>query len=165
MLVFKEIKPPKMKTDVFRLEFLNMVHKAEREIKKEFQQTVEDWDHDVTFESIISLKSGPSVYVYTNDQIYQWVNDGTADHDIDAAEDDMLQFPIGYTAKTVPGVLQSNAGGEFGPVVKRQHVHHPGFEARNFDELIEKDFRPRFKRMAEEAMRNAARKCGHSLES
>lgn len=164
MLVFKTVKPKKIKEEAFRLEFLNAVHKAERGIKKDFQQTVEGWEHKVVFDSIISLKGGPSVYVYTNDQIYQWVNDGTSPHDIPPRnENGFLTFQVGYTSKTVPGQLKTRKGGKYGSYTRRKVAHHPGFEARDFDKMIEEIWRPKFKELAHEAMRNAARKCGHSI--
>ncbi|HKZ42221.1 MAG TPA: hypothetical protein VJ044_14760 [Candidatus Hodarchaeales archaeon] len=161
MIAWKAVKPAKLKEDVFRLEFLSAVHKAEREIKKRFQGTTKGFKHEVIFESLISLKGGPSVYVYTNDQIYQWLNDGTPPHDIPAKDDGLLSFQVGYTSKTVPGSLTTRAGSKFGPRIRKKIVHHPGFEARDFDKMIEEEYRPRFKKLAEEAMRNAARKCGH----
>ena len=163
MIVWKAVKPVKLREDVFRLEFLSMIHKAEREIRKEFVKTTEGFEHEVVFESLISLVGGPSVVVDTNDQIYRWLNDGTPPHDIPAGDGGFLTFQTGYTSKTVPGSLNTRAGGSFGPKRRAKVVHHTGFEARNFDSMIEEIFRPRFKRMAEEAMSNAAKKCGHYI--
>jgi hypothetical protein len=164
-LLFKQIKPSKLRIDAFRLEFLSMVHKAEREIIKDFKKTTETWNHKPEFESIISLQGGPSVFVGTDDEIYGWVNSGTPAHDIPTGTsgNTMLVFQPGFKPKTKANFIGSVPGGKFGNYVRRKSVRHPGITARNFESTIYEMWEKKFKRMAEEAMRNAARKSGHGV--
>lgn len=160
-LVFKAVKPKKLKVDAFRLEFLTMLHKAEREMKKDFEKTTSTWDEDVEFESQISLKGGPTLLVGTDNETYALVNDGAPPHRIYPKRKKSLQFQTGYKPKSSPGVIGAVQGGKFGETVKRAFVNHPGHEARKFDITIQKMWKKKFKRMAEDAMRKAARKSGH----
>jgi hypothetical protein len=164
MIVWKSVKPTKMKDDVFRLEFLYAVHKAEREIKKDFQETVKTWDHEVTFESIISLKGGPSVFVGTDNELYAIVSNDAAPHDIPKSGEAMMVYQVGYIAKTTPGVIGSKKGGKFGSYTRRKVVHHPGHVGRHFDALIQKKWEPKFKDMMHDAMKTATEKSGHGVK-
>lgn len=165
MIIFKTVKPSKMKVDAFRLEFLTCVHKAARGIKKDFQSTTDTWEHKPVFEEMISLKGGPSVLVATDDQIYNWVDNGTdGPYPIPPKDPNgVLVFNVNFTAKTIPGVIGSRPGGKYGPKRKHKAVMHPGIEARHFDKDIQKMWQPKFKRMAEEAMRIAVEKSGHKI--
>lgn len=167
MIVFKAVKPTKLKQEAFRIAFLSMMHKAERDIKKDFQATVATWEHKVEFESMVSLSGGgPTVVVGTNDQIYSYVNNGTPEHDIPVSDPDgQIMYEIGFTPKTVPGVIGSGQGGKFGPKHKHgQMVHHPGIvEPRKFDEAIQEKWQPIFQTRAEQAMKEGAKNSGHGI--
>lgn len=169
MIVIKQIKPSRLKDDVFRLEALSGIHKAERGIKKDFEATQETWEDEdkAKFDSIISLQSpGPTVVVAPNANADIWimVNEGTPEHDIAPKNaGGFLQFQTGYDAKTSPGVIGSVQGGKFGPTIRKRIVHHPGFAGRHFDKAIQKKWTPMFKRIMEDALRNAVAKCGHGV--
>lgn len=160
MITWKVIKPTAMKQDEMRLAMLTMVHKAAREIKKDFIKTTDTWEHKPKFEEMISLKGGPSVFVGTDDEIYNWVNNGTKLHNIYPVNYPYLYFEEGFKPKTTPGVIGSVQGGKFGP----KHKHGPvqqHIEVRHFDEDIQDDWKDKFKCMVEEVMREAAQKSGH----
>jgi len=56
-----------------------------------------------------------------------------------------LRFQSGFTPKTTPGSLRSNAGGgSFGPKVVAWGVIHPGIEPRGWSKMIRKLLYPRF---------------------
>ena len=162
-IVFKAIKPTTLRKDAFRLEFLSMMHKAEREMIKDFRLTAETWEHKPVFQSQISLIGGPSLLVGTDDEIYGYVNNGTPSHVIQPKLASVLSFQTDFTPKTVPGVIGSKSGGKSGPRRRAKAVQHPGFEARKFDDTIQKKWKPIFKDRSHEAMKKAAQKSGHGV--
>lgn len=164
----KAIKPARLKEQVFRLGMLNALHKAAREIKTDFQETVKTWDHPVTFQMVVSLTGpGPVALVGTDDLIYKFVSGGTKKHDIWAgfytgkSEHKSLSFQGEYRAKTTPKVIGSTAGGSSGPWRHTPYVMHPGTKAREFDEEIQQVWKSKFKTQMEAAMRKAARDSGN----
>lgn len=168
MLVFKAIKPKRLREKEMRLTLLNAMRKAGTQVRKEFERTTKTWEHKPKFVEIISLTGpGPTILVGTDDKVYQWVDKGTKPHEIWAgaytgkSAAKALRFQGTYTAKTVPGVIDARNGGSSGDVIVRPFVHHPGTEARGFDEKIQKEWEPKFKRLMEDAMREAAKESGH----
>ena len=164
----KLIKPSTLKVDAIRLAFLNAIRKQATEIKKEFEKTTATWKTDVEFEQAISLKGpGPELLVFTDNEIYGYVNNGTEEHIIQPKRAKALAFQWGgkgsYTPKTTPRVIGSKRGGPSGPMVSRAWVLHPGSEGRHFDDEIEKKTRPQFKRAMEKAMSDARKKSGHAI--
>lgn len=170
MIVWKDIKPQRLKDKRIRMVFLNAMRKEGTQIKHDFQRTTKTWEHKPKFEVEVSLSGpGPVVMVGTDDKIYGYVNEGTKPHLIMAgiytgkSKKKVLAFPEGYTAKTVPGVLDAKDGGPHGDVILRPYVHHPGTEARRFDEEIQKLWEKRFKRDMEEVLGEVAKESGHAL--
>jgi hypothetical protein len=104
------------------------------------------------------------VLVGTDDEIYGYVNEGTKPHTIWAKNARTLAFPSAYTPKTRPGHMTAGSGGASGPTVFAAEVHHPGTEARNFDKAIQKEWKPKFKRLMEQAMKTGATASGHGME-
>jgi hypothetical protein len=172
MLVFKTVKPKRLKDKAIRLTLLNAMRRAGTQVRKEFEKTTKTWDEKPKFETAVSLTGpGPVLMVATDDKVYNWVNNGTnvgkpkypiiAGYWTGKSQARALRFQGTYTAKTVPGVIGSRNGGPSGDVVTRVMVMHPGIEPRHFDEDIEKLWQPRFKRLMEEAMKDAAKESGH----
>jgi len=168
MLAFKAIKPKRLREKEMRLTLLNAMRKAGTQVRKEFERTTKTWEHKPKFVEIISLTGpGPTILVGTDDKVYQWVDKGTKPHEIWAgaytgkSKAKALRFQGTYTAKTVPSVIDARNGGKSGDVVMRPYVQHPGTEARKFDEQIQKEWEPKFKRLMEDAMREAAKESGH----
>ncbi len=164
----KLIKPKALNKKGMRLALLNAIRKQGTVIKKEFEKTTATWEKPVKFEQITSLRGpGPELLVFTDNEIYGYVNDGTRPHPIFPKKAKALRFQWGgkgsYTPKTAPRVIGSKAGGSSGPIVHRPYVQHPGTEGRHFDEEIEKLMRPRFKRAMEKAMGDARKKSGHAI--
>ena len=107
-LLIKEIKPSKLKVDAIRLELLNEMRKVGTEVKKDFEKTTKTWKHKPKFVQSISLKPpGPELFVYTEDEIYMFVDEGTKPHLIFAgiytgkSNKKALAFPSKFGAKTL----------------------------------------------------------------
>jgi len=166
-IVFKEIKPPRLKDDALRLELLNAMRAAGTQIKKDFEKTTATWKRKPKFEMLISLTGpGPVVLVDTDDEIYGYVSGGTKPHPIFAgiytgkSNKKALAFPRISSPKTYPGHIGSMKGGSWGKVV-RPYVNHPGTKARKFDEVIQKRRQKWFKGEMEKAMKKAAKSSGY----
>lgn len=158
MLVFKPITPKKLNSDAMLKALLKEAEKVANDIELDFEATVATWDHKVDFEKIVDVdNNGISVLVGTDDEIYSYVNDGTEEHLIFPVKAKVLAFQEGYRAKTVVGQEVARQGGPYGDVVFRDGVLHPGTDARNFDEEIEKKWKPRYKKRMEQAMKDARR--------
>ena len=166
LVVWKGVKPAKLKQDTFRLAALNAMRKMAREITADFQKTTATWEHKPVFEQVISLAGGgPQVLVGTDDEIYRYVDEGTKPHDIVPKHPGgILVFPGTFTSKTMPGVIGSRAGYKGGEIIKRPRVHHPGTEARRFTEVIKGKWESRFKSDMEDVMKAAARDSGHGVK-
>jgi hypothetical protein len=169
-LLYKGIKPQKLKTADLRLSLLNEMRKVGTEIKKDFEKTTATWQHKPKFETVVSLmQPGPTVLVGTDDEIYGYVSKGTKPHPIFAgiytgkSNKKALAFPSKFSPKTRPGVIGSTAGSRGGDMVVRPYVQHPGTKPRNFEEAIEKIWKKKFKKRMEAAMREVAQKSGYGL--
>jgi len=164
VVLFKEIKPSRLRVDVLRLELLNAIRKVGRATRREFEATTKNWKHQVKFEMLISLKDGPTALVETGDEIYGYVDQGTRPHTIRPKKPGgVLAFPSVSVPKTRPGSLKSGRGKRGGPTVFTREVRHPGGKARGFSKQIKKKMLPRFKREMERAMVKAAKKSGHAI--
>ena len=173
-IVGKVIKPAKLKEDALRLKLLNAMRKGGRGIRRDFEKTTKTWHHEVTFDLEISLTlPGPFVMVATDDQIYNWVVRGTGERGGGSAyeiwpgaytgksDKKALAFSSQFVPKTQPGIIGSNPGFVGKRDVVVPYVVHKGIEPRNFDKIIQRDWEPKFKRLMESAMREAARASGH----
>lgn len=170
MIVWKLIKPSRMKIDSFRLRMLSEARKAGNEIKRDFEKCVATWDDKPKFAVEVSLTGpGPIVEVWTDNKAFQYVNEGTKEHDVWAgyytgkSEHKVLVFQEDYKAKTSVGVIGSTAGGPSGKLIYRPFVHVSGIEARHFDKAIAKVREPWFKRQIEQAMREWVAQTGYQL--
>jgi hypothetical protein len=163
VILFKPIRPKRLREKEMRLELLSAMHKVGREIKKNFETTTATWEHKPKFEVIISLMHGPEVFVWTDDEIYNYVSGGTDEHIILPVDAKALRFREGFIPKTKPGRLISIAGAQFGKVVMAAGVIHPGTEPREFDKLIKQKWEKPFKARMVTAMREAAKKSGHGM--
>lgn len=163
-LVWKAIKPQRLKDKSFRLTIINKARGVGNAMKKDFEATTKSWKHKPVFTVDVSTKGqGPAILVGTDDEIYRYVNDGTKPHPIFPKRAKVLRFQGGYSAKTSPGVIGSGSGGASGPTLFRPYVQHPGTEARNFDEVIAKKWQSRFRQEMEAAMAEATRESGHAI--
>jgi len=170
-VLWKEVKPSKLKQGVFRLEWLNALRKAGIVIKNEdFGAITATWRHKPIIEVVVSLSgAGPTLLVDSSDKIMNMLNSGTKRHPIFAgiytgkSSKKVLAFASSSSPKTTPGVIGSTAGSRGKVDTFRPYVDHPGTEAREWDKAIAKKRKKWFNRQMEAAMRKAAQKSGHSL--
>lgn len=161
--IFKVIKPSRLREDAMRLALLNGMRRMGTKIKQDFEKTVATWKNKPKFEVLVSLtKPGPTVVVDTNDPIYRYVSEGTKPHVILPKRAKALAFKGTYTAKTVPGVIESRAGGSGGADVFSQGVLHPGTKPRRFQKLIADKWRKAFRSEMEQVMREVRKESGHA---
>jgi hypothetical protein len=176
--LLKKIKPGTLKKDAFRLEFLSGLHETERGIIKNFKETTKTWTGaKPEFDAIITLQDpGPALFVGPtgNDkgvQKYRWLNDGTRKNypipKYPKKGGKRLAFmTTGFSPKTRVRTIGSTAGSKAGPPMAFPvQVIHPGIEAREFDNEIGKLWKPRFKKIMQEALKRGVKKSGHALAS
>jgi hypothetical protein len=169
-LLFKQLKPSTLRQDKMRLALLNGMRVVGRDVRKDYKRTTKTWEHQPEFEIVISLAGGgPTALVATDDEIYRYVDEGTKKHLIWAgiytgkSDKKTLRFPGTFSAKTIPGVLDSRPGRRGGETVHTPYVQHPGSKARRFTRTIEKIWKPKFKRYMERTMRDVRRASGHAI--
>lgn len=130
--------------------------KEARATKRDFEKTTATWQRDVDF-IIEETRFGANVY--TNDDIYGYVDKGTPPHEIRPKNASVLRFTPGSTAKTRPNVIGSGAGSPgTPPAVFSQVVQHPGTKARRFTQTIQKRSEKRFASNFNHALAKMARK-------
>lgn len=167
---WKVIKPKAFNAKAFRDNFNRAMKKTADDMEKDFKRTVKTWEHKVNFKKEMEASAHSiSVHVSTDDPIYRYVNEGTKPHDIWAGAytgksgKKALAFPGTFSAKTAPGVLDAKGGSSGGGTVHTPFVSHPGTEARKFDEVIERKWRPLFADRMGEAMSKAAVESYHGI--
>lgn len=161
---FKAIKPRKFNDAEIKRQLRNAVFRVGRAVKRDFESTVATWDDKPKFSLLTSVRKGSDIgfFVGTDDQVYKWVNDGTAEHIIPVGSAGFLAMPESYTAKTSPGVIGSSGGGESGDTsIVPVDVIHPGIQARAFDKVIAAKWEKRWKRAIEEAIHSGVAASGH----
>jgi hypothetical protein len=95
--------------------------------------------------------------IEVDNAIYGYVSGGTRPHIIRAKNAKYLAFGSAFTPKTRPGTLTSGSGSR-GPVdTFVTQVHHPGTEARDYDEqaakIAQRDYPARMLKAVKEALR------------
>lgn len=110
------------------------------EIRLEFEKTVESWNEKPEFK----VETAQNVrQIYTVNEIYTYVNDGTKPHEILPVRAHALRFITGGSPKTVPGFIGSGSGAVGSETVFSRGVNHPGTVARDFDVAIQEEWTER----------------------
>jgi len=136
---------------------------------KEFKKVVADWEHKPRFAARKYVNKGAiEVAVYptgTNKKIWRYVSEGTKPHTIRPKHAKALRFqwggPGSYKPRTTVGPPPTFGGPgavSGGKRVAFKQVIHPGIEARNFERHIADQYRPKFRREIENALRRGARR-------
>ena len=170
-ILVKKIKASRLNEAAMAQAITAGMQEVGKEMKKEFEKTTRTWKNKPDFEIIEAITPNlgkVEVGVFTDDEIYGYVNDGTEPHIIAPKKaGGKLAFkwagPGSYKAKTSPRTISSTSGGSSGGTVVLPYVFHPGTEAREFDETIAEYMQPRFKRTMEKAMSRAAKASGHKI--
>lgn len=125
-------------------------------IRTDLQKTTRTWKHKVLFTIKIDKSGGGEVTVYTDNEIYGYVNYGTKPHIIRPRNAKRLAFYTPFKAKTRVRFLGSGNGLRGKNLVLSQEVHHPGTEAREWDVVIAEKWQPvhaaKMKRRIEQAV-------------
>jgi hypothetical protein len=155
VVVFKEIKPKRLKEKALIASLLKGIKETGEEIKLDYGKTTKTWRNKPVFEILSDLNpKGPEVLVGTDSLIYKFVDEGTSVRYALMTSD--------FQAKTTPGIIGSK-GGRGGVVYVDKRRQRPGIKARKFSPIIQKKFQPRFKRRMEQAMKAGRKKSGHAI--
>lgn len=100
----------------------------------DFKTTTQTWKHKVAFQ--IDKGRPDRRVVGTDDEIYGYVTEGTRPHIIVAHGKALAFFGGKFRPKTRVRTIGSNKGSKGGAVIFRKMVHHPGTDAREFEEAI-----------------------------
>lgn len=172
VMFWRSIKPNKLKDKQIQRKIRNAVLRVGRGILRDYQKCTQTWSQQPLFVFTRDLSHDPiAFFVGTDDQIFKWVDKGTAtgrekgggkNYDITPKVQKALSFQPDFFPKTFPGRLGSRSGGKSGEPIARLFVSHPGIEAREFTTIIEKKWRPRFVKAMEEAIKSGIRESGHA---
>lgn len=107
-----------------------------KSVRTDLQKTTRTWKTKVLFTIEIGKDGTGSATVYTNNEIYAYVNYGTKPHIIRPRNGRFLTFYTPFKAKTRVRFLGSGNGSKGNNFVLTKEVHHPGTEAREWDIVI-----------------------------
>lgn len=138
------------KTDFASKKWLDSIARVQRTnsvpvLRKLFKETVFGWSRKPDFgwsqsksASEITIRMYPTG---PNAEIWALVSAGAPRHTIQPQKPNgILSFRPGYRSATKPGTLKSSRAYRSGKPVIAKVVDHPGFEGRNFPELIAQKF-------------------------
>lgn len=135
-----------------------MQTKTAPDLKRMFGLTVQGWQGKPNFLQKFTNRAGyVSTTVWpsqgnTEGKKYTIVNNGSGPHTIVPRKARLLRFQPGYRAGTRPRVLGSRAYSRFGNFVSSRGVHHPGFDAREFDAEIAEQYADTFAKDMQDAI-------------
>lgn len=130
------IMPDLSKIDPAKIEAAvkKALEESAKKAQKELESTASTWRHRPSF-VVVPVADG--LVIGTDDEIYEFVDQGTRAHLIKPRRAKRLKFFTGGSPKTSPGVIGSRSGspGSQGPIYAKG-VRHPGTKARGFTEKI-----------------------------
>jgi hypothetical protein len=155
------------KKDLTKKKWLDAIASKQRAqslpiLRELFRKTVFGWSQKPDFSwsqaktadaiTLTIYPSGPGADKWT------LVNQGSPAHDIYGKNQFLMSFKPGYRAATRPGSLQSSRAYRSGKTRQAQHIHHPGFVARNFTGLIVEAYASRYTSDMQAAITEVARR-------
>lgn len=133
----KSIKPKASSMDVDKIR--RVVREALEEtselVLQDYVATTATWNNKPSFQR---NPTADGVDVYTDSEIYEWIDKGTPPHDIAPVRTTRLRFGVNSGPKTTPGNIMSGAGRAGSPIVFARRVRHPGIRPRLFTKIINK---------------------------
>lgn len=126
-----------------------------RGMRKDFEKTTRTWKHRVIFTIQINVNDTALAMVYTDDDIYNFVNGGTRPHIIKPRKAKFLAFGVPFKAKTRVRFLGSGNGSKGKTMILSKGVKHPGSEAREFDQVITGKWLPVYEQLMDRRIENA----------
>jgi hypothetical protein len=102
-----------------------------REVERDMKNIAASWEHKPTI--VVDLQEYKfRSYIYSDDQVLNWLNSGTRRHWVEPVNAKALAFQANYKAKTTPGSLTSYSGGPSGPMVFSKGHWVSGIVAREY---------------------------------
>lgn len=131
---------------------------------KQHERVTRTWKPPVDFDMKVSrvwpIGRSASVTITTEDVRWIWTDLGTKPHMIRPKKAPRLVFPTAFSPKSKPRSLRARKGYSGGPLAYAMEVHHPGTTPRLFTETIRKKYGPKFQKIMDKAMADAARASG-----
>ena len=161
---FEPILPDPFKSKAFDVTVEAAMRLTNTLAETDFKKTTATWKKKPGFDKEYQFGKGrKTASVTTENEIYQYVDEGTPPHEIRAKAGGTLAFGTPSSPKTQPGVIGSSSGGTGGNAVYAQVVHHPGTKARLFSVTIKKKFEPIYGKSIQKAYELGADKSGHGI--
>ena len=168
MLIYKAIKPDKLKTDAMVREIEKALKEAGEILLDAHKRIVTTWDPPPTFKvstSRVTMNTKRLIVgVSTDDMRWKWTDEGTKPHVIRPKNAKRLMFPTKFSPKSRPGRLQAYAGSSGPPMAVAMEVHHPGTKARDFTGQIRKKRAPQVRGALLRGMQRAVKASGHEID-
>ena len=154
----KAIYPPNMRSDLYKQAMIAELGRQSDQVLRLYLATTRTWKRQPKFRvdfkygnEPVREGGGAAFAVTTDDEIFHYVDQGTRPHIIKARHAAALAFQTGFTAKTRRRILGSRSGRRSGGIVRPKQVMHPGTQARQFTQEIQKRRRAPFFRAMKEA--------------
>lgn len=170
MVVFKSIKPGKaFQSSRFRQNMRAAAEQMRPQIVADFDKTTATWKPEdkpdfkgevkvgsaaggALAKAVTGSATGVSVEVYTESEIYGYVDEGTRVRFATMTPD--------FQPKTRPRRIASYRGRGGVAYIDRRRLR-PGIKAREFSKTIREKWHPRFREQMQAAVDKAARESGH----
>jgi hypothetical protein len=169
----KAVVPAKLNVDAMMGVLQTEFEKYAPFLVKSFERTTTNWQGEKPVFSPIIKGSPKSREMVLQIRVvgpekgrkkWKWLNEGTSPHVIKPKGPYPLRFRTGYQAGSKPKQLFTIRGSASGDEVRAMEVHHPGFPAREWSDLIIKEHQDPFRRWMDAAMGHAARASGHAMK-
>ena len=145
-------------------------------IINEFEKTTLTWNTKVKWSWDIKVKSAQTaapiavsaqiiVHVYTDNEIWNWTDQGTKPHPIFPKKPGgVLAFPSAFGPKTSPGKMSSGSGFSGPPIAFAKYIlKHPGTKARNWTPMVAKLAEQPWYKIMQQAMDKGAKSSPDSI--
>ena len=157
---FKAITPPEINPDIYKLEMLKALDREIQIDKRMLQKTTTTWKSPKPVfktKSKVTNKQAEA-RVWTEDERWNWTDQGTKPHYIAARRAKYLTFTVGGRPKTKVRTLGSGRGSRGKTWRRTKVVRHPGTKARKWSQEVIKRRRSYFLKQMGEANERGARK-------
>ena len=158
--VLQAIKPgaPIVRSEKFLKAYIQTLKDVTDGMKEDYRKTTKTWKKKPRFTTQLPKTVGSNIEASagTDNVIYGYVDEGTPAHVIRPKKGKFLVFRPNFYRKTIPGVLSSTKGGQFGRPVFAKKVNHPGTKPRKFTITIQQKWQPELEKRMEKATEKAA---------
>ena len=156
---FKPIIPPKINPEAYKLEVLKALDREIQIDKRMLEKTTTTWKKPrPVFKTKSKVGNDAEARVWTEDDRWNWTDQGTDPHYIVARNSPYLKFATGGKPKTRVRTLGSGRGKRGKNWVQKKVVRHPGTKAREWSQEVIKRRRAYFLRDMEKANARGVRK-------